>query len=333
MIDIWALPGPAALVATVAADLIDGRHCLLYGAPPQGFRRAVECALAARQMRMRVTYDDPELDPPTLLLREAAPGIANLATLPAGVWWVEGIASNRATIWAVEAVALAERTRHVQPDARALLAVLLPSELPDISGLDILWRRAEPLSRIDLEVAARYQAASGRVGALAKLRMTLAIEMASPFLPGATALDALSHWMAAPDAALIDQRQFAQHCAGLSTHCDLTPFRMWRAQYEAFLPEIERLRLELVRSEAPRWRLPYHHEPGDGRPAKDVFAPEFLEIPHLCAQLSGAGIPFRSPIRRRLERLRNARNALSHMEPLTPAEVVALADELDSCPD
>ncbi len=315
----------------VVADFIDGRHCLLYGAPPQGFRRAVEDALGLRQMRVRVVYDDSEFDPAALLRREAAPGITNSATLPPGVWWVEAISSDRAMHWATEAVGLAELTRHSQPWARALLALPLPVHLPEIRGLDIVWRCAEPLGRMDLEVAARYQSGSReQAGALARLRMALAVEMASPLLPGPKALDVLSYWMAAPDVACLNPQQFAQHCPLPAAHPDLAEFWLWRAQYQAFLPEIECARLKLVRSELPRWRVPYRHVSSDGSPAKLVSAPELLEISHLCAQLSEAGITSRSPIRQRLQRLRHARNALSHMEPLSPADATALVADLDS---
>jgi hypothetical protein len=327
VIETWALPGPSALVATVVADLVDGHQCLLYGSPPPGFRRAVEDAVTERQIRLFVVYDEPVLDPRTLLLREAPERPSTHAALPAGVWWVEGATPERADAWAAEATALAEVARGEPAWRRPLLAVLLPTDSILAKGLDVVGHRVEPLGRLDLEVAARYEAATGRQGPLLALRISLAVEMASFLLPGPAALDLLSHWMAAPDAVYFDVGCLKTHAAAAGMEIALPELLLWRAQHATLLVEIDRLRLEIIRIEGARWRVPYRHPLTEGRLAKEVRVPECLELAHLCAQLRADGVPLWSPLRRYLESLRDARNSLSHLQPLGQAELAALTAE------
>jgi hypothetical protein len=54
-----------------------------------------------------------------------------------------------------------------------------------------------------------------------------------------------------------------------------------------------------------------------------VTEKELLEVTHLCAQAADSKVPFSNPIRQRLEMLREARNALSHLQPPGPLELSA----------
>ena len=164
MIETWSLPTPAALVAKIVADLTDGRQCFLQGAPPPGLRRAIEDALIIRQIKLHVIYDDPDLDPDGVLRREVA-GPSVVKGLASGIWWIDGVVETRVAAWTTEIQAMAERVRHNPPARRSLLAILVPTDVPFSNGLDVVAHRAEPLGRMDLEVAARYAAtALGEVG-------------------------------------------------------------------------------------------------------------------------------------------------------------------------
>ncbi|MBY0336476.1 MAG: hypothetical protein K2X11_07675 [Acetobacteraceae bacterium] len=324
MIDVWSLPGPANLVACVVAELIDGRQCVLAGDKPPGFRRAVEDSLSARQVRLRVLYDDAELEPTALLRREI--GLQHLdAQRPHGVWWVDGVTRDRAEAWGMAVRTVGEEMRHDPPHKRALLAVPLPAGVAELAGLGVAWLRAEPLGRLDLEVAARYAAASAENrGIRQRLRLELAVNMASAVLPSPDALRALEHWMSAPDAALCDPAAFAAHAREIDVEPVLAEFDLWRVHHAVLLAEIERERLEIVRSNLGRWRIPYDLPEADGQPSKRVRAAEFLELKHLCKQLRQAGEPLHSPLLNRLEALRGMRNALSHLEHASWSDISAL---------
>jgi hypothetical protein len=180
-----------------------------------------------------------------------------------------------------------------------------------------------------LEVAARYAAtALGDVGPLARLRIELAVEMASGFLPRTKALEVLDHWMDAPLATLCDPARFAKHGKAAGVEISSPEFELWRAQHAVLLGEIERLRLQIVRAHRARWIIPYSAPEADGRPSKMIKAAECLELKHLCAQLRDAGEPRFSPLRQRVQALRELRNSLSHLEHAALADVGVLEGDL-----
>jgi hypothetical protein len=281
-----------------------------------------------RQIRLHVIHDDPSLSTEAVLRREAV-GSTTMNSLASGIWWVDGVAEARVAAWITEIQAMAERVRHDPPARRSLLAILVPQDVLFSNGLDVVAHRAEPLGRMDLEVAARYAAtAAGEVGPLGRLRVELAVEMASAFLPRTKSLDILDHWMAAPKATLCDPGRFAEHGTAVGVEILSPEFELWRAQHAVLLGEIERLRLQIVRTYPARWKIPYLAPEADGRPPRMIEAAEFLELKHLCAQLRDAGEPFWSPLRQRLQALRELRNSLSHLEHVALAEVGALETEL-----
>jgi hypothetical protein len=174
-------------------------------------------------------------------------------------------------------------------------------------------------------VAARYAAAAAECrGTFGCLRLELAVEMASARLPRADALDMLDHWMTAPDEALCRPDGFVAHARAAAVEPTLVEFQLWRVHHAVLLGEIERERLQIVRAIRARWRIPYDVPEAEGRPAKRVGEAELLELRHLCQQLRQAGEPLYSPLLQRLQMLRELRNALSHLEPASMAEVSAL---------
>lgn len=154
--------------------------------------------------------------------------------------------------------------------------------------------------------------------------MTVAVEMVSDLLPSVAALDRLELWMAAPRLVFCDAQRFAAFARDSGTDLVCPEFELWRAQHGVLLAEIEQQRLALVRAHRERWPLPYSVEGADGRPPKVIHAPEMLELKHLCAALRQCGESRDSPLRRRLQALRDLRNALSHLEPASSADIALL---------
>lgn len=333
MIDPWLLPGPSALAQTVVSELMDGNHCLLVGPRAAGFRRAVEDMLALRQMSLRLVYDEPGRAPGVLMRQAIASGLEDLPDLSPGIWWIEDIPADRAQSWSNEARDLTEAHRGEPPAQRPLLAALMPpSARPDVSlGVDV--RPASPLTRVDLEVAARYRTATiGRQAARSRLRADLAVEMAGLRLPSFDALTSLERWLDAPEAVSRDSR--ALQAAGRTIdETSLTDAEadaiLWRVQHRILGPEIEAARLRIIAAERPRLRLPYLHPAIEGRPPKCVGVAEMLELGHLCALLREQGLRQGGRLRRQVEELRAARNTLAHIEPLPAAQALALLDLLD----
>src|SRR5271165_1045923 len=154
MIDLWALPGPAALVGDLVTHLVEGRQlCLAQEMQPAGLRRALEDVLASRQRQMHLVFDDSGQPPQGLLLRAVSDGIASPEKLSAGIYWVDGITADRGEVWADAVRGVAESSRNLDPWARPLLVVLLPESAAKPRGLDIVDRPTSLLSRLDLEVA------------------------------------------------------------------------------------------------------------------------------------------------------------------------------------
>jgi hypothetical protein len=160
------------------------------------------------------------------------------------------------------------------------------------------------------------------VGAL--IGAALAVEMAAPLLPGFSAIKALRQWLCAPREALAEPAAISAHAAACGLRVpDATEatLALWRAQQSVLLTAIDEERLQILRRYQGWWSVPYLHRTPDGRPGRLVTEKELLELTHLCAQAADSKVPFGNPIRQRLETLREARNALSHLQPLGPLEL------------
>lgn len=323
----WSLPGPARLVADVVADLMDGRQIVIRAdqAPP-GLSSAVEDALAIRQRALHVIYDEDHLPPRDLLVRAASDGFSSSGTPRPGIYWVGDILPHRADFWTAELSRLAELQRDGNGLDKVQVTLVLPQEGAKPEQLIIVEHFGETLSRMDLDVAVRYEIAADGLETSALLSAALAVEMAAPLLPSFVALDALVQWLSAPGEVLADAAAIITY----ATACGLwvpdqaeATLALWRAQQSVLLAVIDEERLRLLRRYPDWWRVPYANRTPDGRPGRLVTHADFLEITHLCAQVADSKIPYSNPIRQRLETLREARNALSHLEPLGPLELSA----------
>ena len=330
MIDRWLLPGPAALVGNVVSHLIEGHHvCMSQELEGSGLRRALEDALAARQRQMLLVFDDSGQSPRALLLRAVSDGILAPKNLRAGIYWVDGMRVERGAIWADEVGNIAEFGRNLDPWARPLIVLLLPGGVPKPRGLDVVEPSAGLLSRLDLEVAARYALAEMPVLTIKdRIRAELAIQLAAPLLPLLGALESLDYWLGAPDDVLGNPDRVSGYAeaGGSSLPKGRLGLSLWRAQFAVLMTEIDAERLRLIERASSLWQLPYTHPAFEGRPEKVVELPEALELSHLCRQLRLNGRRAGDPVLRRLELLRDVRNSLSHLEMVNQTELEQLID-------
>ena len=99
---------------------------------------------------------------------------------------------------------------------------------------------------------------------------------------------------------------------------------LWRAQSAVLNIEIEEERLRIIDASYEQWLTPYTHLSSDGREDKCICDAVLLELAHLCRQTHMLGMARNHPLRNCLFVLRDARNALSHLEPLSLAELASL---------
>jgi hypothetical protein len=328
MIDPWQLPGPARLVEQLVTELLEGHQLILEGTPPpQGLRGALRAALDERYLGMIELRDEPVVNPLMLLGRACSHGIAMSAPHP-GMYWVEDVGAARAHAWTDAAVQIAEAARDLEPHARVQLVLALPAggPLPRAPGIERCV--LAPLNRDDLVVAARYLFEQAEAPTWRALHLELAVELASESLPGLIALEHLRAWLGLPHRAVGEPSALADYAATLALPCPsegMARLALWRAQCAALLPWIDQERLRVVRAGAAWCRVPYVHPATDSTPEKRVEHIEALELAHLC-QLSRR-LAVDSSERRRLRRMRAARNALSHLEPLSSAMIADLLSQ------
>ena len=333
MIDPWQLPGPLRVVSSIVMGVLEGYQFALFceaaeEGPPVGLRQALVAALADRQLRLTTVFDQSEGKPLRILAQAVTEGFSAVEELPPGLYWVDGITEARRAVWAETITAMADRERNRPLLGRVQLLLPFPPgpDLPHGLGLERL--RLDALGPLDLEVAVCY-ALSGRTEpyAFLRLRAALAVILAATQLPSFRALDALQRWLDLPDEALVSPEALSS-AAALTGEGGLTPDRsklfLWRAQQTVLLGEIDCARMNIIEAHPACWEIPYTHPAVEGRPAKTVMDVSGLELTHLFSQAHHAGLSKDHPIRRRLQMLRVARNALSHMDTLGFAEIAAI---------
>jgi len=235
----------------------------------------------------------------------------------------------RGAVWADELSGIAEFGRNLDPWARPLIVLLLPEGTVMPRGLDIVEPATALLTRLDLEVAARYALADTTVFSVKhRIRAELAIQLAAIRLPNFGALEILEHWLGAPDDVIADPDRASSYAEaiGLAMPKGRLALALWRAQFTVLMAEIDSERLRLIERESSFWQLPYIHPASEGRAEKAVEFREALELSHLCRQLRWNGRRPADPIRRRLELLRDVRNSLSHLEFLNQTEIEGLIE-------
>lgn len=190
--DPWGLPGPAHTVAGVAAHVAAGEHIVFRGSTDFELRLALEPKLAESQRHLRPVSDDPSFSPAVVLWRETVDWhspdtratVADVtAALGRDTWWIEDIAPSRGTVWSAFLAAFAEAARNLAPRNRPTIVLCLPEAATVPTGLTISEQAAPQLLRADLDVAARYATAAIESDISLAVRISLAVEISSGYLP------------------------------------------------------------------------------------------------------------------------------------------------------
>lgn len=317
MIDIWRLPGPSAIVRRIVARLLSGAVVCLRADPEweADLQRAVTDALHESYALMQTCLDD-EVRAPGDMLAELRNGGGDLDTT---VFWIDGIGPGRAAAWIDAGNRLADGQRDRLPSDR--LRVVVPLPVPPAQGgpgLEVLPDPVLSLSRMDLEVMARY-ALGGRSEPPVMLAVlaALAIALVAPRVSAVgcrLAVEELSQWLRMPESCLGDPRPLKSFAAnaGLDLPDDaVLELLLWQAQQGVLIGEIDARRRALIASTAECWQLPYVFQQSEGGPALTVDRPQFLQLGHLAHQARTA--PVSKVAKDRLYLLKTARDDLSHL--------------------
>lgn len=317
MIDIWRLPGPGSTVRRIVSRLLSGSIVCLRSDPDwEGdLQRAVTDALHEGYALMQRCCDDDTSDPGETLAELRRSG----AALESTVFWVEEIGAGRATAWNAAGIRLAEDQRDFPPADRLRLVIALPVQpVGGGPGLDVVPDPVLSLSRMDLEVMARYMLA-GRTEppVLLAILAALAVELAALRLGGSgcrRAVEELSQWLRMPLAGLGDPQPLKAF--GASSNLALPDdavlaLLLWRSQQGVLIGEIDARRQALITRTKAHWQIPYCYRRSESAPLETVEQPEFLQLGHLAWQARSMMLDQATTDRLRL--LKSARDELSHL--------------------
>ncbi|HWL69452.1 MAG TPA: hypothetical protein VNS22_13855 [Geminicoccus sp.] len=322
MIDLWQLPGPLRAARQIVAHLERGMQVSFRAEPDweRGFRLAVEQELNQQQFALTVIFDDDA--PPASLIAEAT---GSAARAPDGLFWVANIAIHRAASWQreIERISDSQRDRPLRERLQLVLALPVTPDGRAAPGHEAMRERIVLLSRLDLEVMARYRLAQRTdPPALLAIVAEIAIALTLPMMEerGCDALiDLLDSWLGMPLDCIGDAGRLAAFAAGrdLPAGDPITlHLVIWRAQQSVLMAEIDARRLALI-EEAANWCFtPYTHEvPGTAR-METVEERRLLQVGHLARQAQLIELQRSDPAVGRLGRLKTARDDLSHLKPL-----------------
>jgi hypothetical protein len=331
VIDLWQLPGPRRVAQQIVAHLDRGMQVSFCAESDweRGLRLAVEQELAQQQFALSVVLDDQDVAPSSLV----AEATGSTTRIPEGLFWITNVEAPRAAMWQSEVERIAESQRDRPLRDRLQLVLALPC-IPDARaapGHEAVQERIALLSRLDLEVMARYQLVQRSeppvlLSIIAEISITLVLPMLGKF--GCEALtDLLHRWLAMPFDCIGDADRLAVFAAkqnlliGDSVTLHLV---IWRAQQTVLMTEIDARRLALI-EEAENWCFaPYEHEvPGTTR-KEAVSERRLLQVGHLVRQAQIGQLQRRDPVSERLYRLKTARDDLSHLKPLTIYQIKEL---------
>jgi hypothetical protein len=318
VIDLWRLPGPHGIVRQIVAKLMAGNMICMRSEPDweSELRRAVADALLESYALLESCYDDGR-DPDQML----AELCANSAALSTTAFWIHEIPSARAAAWSAAANRLADGQRGLPREKRLRIVIPLPIPISrGEPGLEILPDPVLSLSRMDLEVMARYLL-STRVEAPAILAIlaAVAVELTQARVRATGCrelLDELAQWLRMPVECIGNPSQVMAFAAstGLSgpqvAELDLV---LWRAQQAVLIGEIDARRLALITGARHCWQVPWDHQKSDASPVETVERVEFLQLGHLARQAYVALTPIDRVLGERLRLLKSARDDLCHL--------------------
>lgn len=322
MIDLWQLPGPLRAARQIVAHLERGMQVSFRAEPDweRGLRLAVEHELSQQQFALTVIFDDDA--PPASLIAEAAGGVSRA---PEGLFWVTNVEANRTASWQreIDCISESQRDRPLRERLQLVLPLLVTPEGRSAPGHEAMRDPIVLLSRLDLEVMARYRLAQrADPPALLAIIAEIAIALTLPMIGdlGCDAvIDLLDSWLGMPLDCIGDAGRLSAFAADRDLPASdpvMLHLVICRAQQSVLMAEIDIRRLALI-EEAANWCFtPYTHEvPGTTR-TETVDERRLLQVGHLARQAQLIHLQRSDPALGQLSRLKTARDDLSHLKPL-----------------
>jgi hypothetical protein len=322
VIDLWQLPGPLRVARQIVAQLDRGMQLSFRAEPDweRGLRLAVEQELNQQQLALTVIFDDDA--PPGSLVAEAADSATRV---PEGLFWVTNIEAHRAATWQreIERIADSQRDRPLRERLQLVLALPVIPDARATPGHEAMRESIVPLSRLDLEVMARYRLTQrAELPALLTIIAEIAVRLALPMMEklGCEALiDLLGSWLEMPVDCIGNADRLAIFAASQNLPVgDPVTLHLviWRAQQAVLMAEIDARRLALI-EEAVNWCFtPYSHEAPGATRTETVSERRLLQVGHLARQAQIIQLRRSDPLIERLGRLKTARDDLCHLKPL-----------------
>ncbi len=315
---MWRLPGPHRVVRQIVAKLMAGTLICMRSEPDweSELRRAVADALLESYALLESCYDDGR-DPDQMLAELRA----NCAALSTTAFWIHDIPTARATAWSAAANRLADGQRGLPQENRLRIVIPLPVPISrGEPGLEVLPDPVLSLSRMDLEVMARYLlGARVEAPALLAILAAVAVELTQTRVRATgcrEVLDELAQWLRMP----VDCIGSPPHVMAFAASAGLArppaaelELVLWRAQQAVLIGEIDARRLALITGTRHCWQIPWDHQRSDASPIETVERLEFLQLGHLARQAYMAQTPIDRAVGERLRLLKSARDDLSHL--------------------
>ena len=323
MIDLWQLPGPLRVARQIVASLERGNQVSLLADPDweRGLRLAVEHELARQHVALGMIFDDEDVSPTSILID----AVGDASGQVAGLFWVANVTAARAALWQreIERIADSQRDRPLRERLQLVLPLPITPDSPRDPGLEPMRDPIVLLSRLDLEVMARYRLAQrAEPSALLAIVAEVAIGLTLPMLKASgceTALDMLDSWLEMPLDCVGDAGRLAAFAATRNLPAgDRVTLHLliWRAQQSVLIAEIDARRLALIEDAANWCFTPYTHEIPGTRSTEVVDERRLLQVGHLVRQAQMIQLRSSNPVRGRLDQLKTARDDLSHLKPL-----------------
>jgi hypothetical protein len=322
VIDLWQLPGPLRAARHIVAHLERGMQVSFRAEPDweRGLRLAVEQELAQQQFALTVIFDDDA--PPASLLAEVTECAIRA---PEGLFWVANIEAYRAASWQreIERISESQRDRPLRERVQLVLPLPITPNGRGVPGHEAMLEPIVLLSRLDLEVMARYRLAQRTDPApLLAIIAESAIALTLPMMRelGCEAvIDTLNSWLGMPLDCIGDTGRLAAFAANrnLPAYDPVTlHLVIWRAQQSVLMAEIDARRLVVI-EEATNWCFtPYTHEVPGATWTETVEERRLLQVGHLVRQAQLIRPQRGDPTGEWLSRLKTARDDLSHLKPL-----------------
>jgi hypothetical protein len=352
----WQLPGPREFLETLVDDLREGRHIVVllpeHGPQNHGLLSAlreewredgaIESVLAsAGQTAVEALTERYPVPPgvhPTPQTLMSVPGFRGR------VIWVDGLSEKAWTSWReflteyqhlTRNVGLIERTIFIAPVVGEATRATISADV----GLSV--RRWDGMvDRADMLLFSMYAVRPrGFPSRLASL-LSATIAQVAVFDPEVVLrlADERPERVLVPTDVLLDVARERRWERGTprdwtigtssviegrqESHAALEALgegverRLWQAQVAVLFPVIEEHRLSLVRRLRRHLRIPFRAQ------SELITDPRDLELGHLLHQILAFRLPIARADRDLVMELKEARNHLAHLEPLSPEEIL-----------